>query len=98
MADVYVQTSSFEGFGLTLSEARILHRPVVSTNFPVVYNQIRDGENGLIAEMTAESVAEKVMLLIHDEELRNRLIEATKQEVNMTSITEPKKVMALLLE
>ena len=97
MADVYVQTSSFEGFGLTLSEARILHRPVVSTNFPVVYNQIRDGENGLIAEMTAESVAEKVMWLIHDEGLRNRLIEATKQEVNMTSITEPKKVMGMLL-
>lgn len=97
MADVYVQTSSFEGFGLTLNEARILHRPVVSTNFPVVYNQIRDGENGLIAEMTPESVAEKILMLVHDEALRNRIIEATKQEVNTTSVTEPKKVMDLLL-
>ena len=96
-ADVYVQTSSYEGFGLTLNEARILHRPVVSTNFPVVYNQIKDGENGLIAEMTPVSVAEKVMLLINDEALRHRLTEATKQEVNMTSITEPKKVMEMLL-
>lgn len=96
-ADVYVQTSSYEGFGLTLNEARILHRPVVSTNFPVVYNQIKDGVNGLIAEMTPVSVAEKVMLLINDEALRHRLTEATKQEVNMTSITEPKKVMEMLL-
>ena len=97
MADVYVQTSSFEGFGLTLNEARILHRPVVSTNFPVVYNQIRDGENGLIADMTPESVAEKIMMILNDEALRNRLIEATKKEINTTSITEPKKVMELLL-
>ena len=97
MADVYVQTSSFEGFGLTLNEARILHRPVVSTNFPVVYNQIRDGENGLIAEMNPESVAEKIMMILNDESLRDRLIEGTKQEVNTTIETEPKKVMDLLL-
>lgn len=96
-ADVYVQTSSFEGFGLTLNEARILHRPVVGTNFPVVYNQIKDGENGLIAEMTPESVAEKILMVINDDALRNRIIEATKQEVNTTSVTEPKKVMELLL-
>jgi glycosyltransferase involved in cell wall biosynthesis len=97
MADVYVQTSSFEGFGLTLNEARILHRPVVSTNFPVVYNQIKDGENGLIAEMTPESVADKILMIVNDEALRNRLIEATKKEINTTSITEPQKVMELLL-
>lgn len=97
LADVYVQTSSFEGFGLTLNEARILHRPVVSTNFPVVYNQIRDGENGLIAEMTPESVAEKIMMILKDDSLRAKLIEGTKMEVNTTADTEPKKVMELLL-
>ena len=97
MADVYVQTSSFEGFGLTINEARILHKPVVSTNFPVVYNQIKDGENGLIAEMTPESVAEKILMLINDDALRERIIDATKREVNTTSVTEPPKVMDLLL-
>lgn len=97
MADVYVQTSSFEGFGLTINEARILHKPVVSTNFPVVYNQIKDGENGLIAEMNPESVADKILLLMNDEELRNRIVDATKREVNTTSVTEPQKVMDLLL-
>jgi glycosyltransferase involved in cell wall biosynthesis len=97
MADVYVQTSSFEGFGLTINEARILHKPVVSTNFPVVYNQIKDGENGLIAEMNPESVAEKILMLINDNALRERIIDATKREVNTTSVTEPQKVMDLLL-
>ena len=96
-ADVYVQTSSFEGFGLTLNEARILHRPVVSTNFPVVYNQIKDGENGLISEMNPEIVTEKIMMILNDEKLRNRLIEGTEKEVNLTAETEPMKVMELLL-
>ncbi len=97
MADVYVQTSSFEGFGLTLNEARILHRPVVTTNFPVAFDQIKDGENGLIAEMTPESVAEKIMLILNDEVLCERLIEGTKKEVNKTAQTEPEKVMRLLM-
>lgn len=97
MADIYVQTSKFEGFGLTLNEARILNKPVISTNFPVVYNQIRDGVNGLICDMTAESVADKVMLLASSEKLREKLIDATRVEVNTTSITEPQKVMNLIL-
>ena len=97
MADIYVQTSKFEGFGLTLNEARILNKPVISTNFPVVYNQIRDGENGLICEMKAESIAEKVILLASNLKLREKLIDATKAEVNTTSITEPQKVMNLIL-
>lgn len=97
LADIYVQTSKFEGFGLTLNEARILNKPVISTNFPVVYNQIRDGENGLICEMTAKSIANKIMLLASNENLREKLIEATSAEVNTTSITEPQKVMNLIL-
>lgn len=97
MADIYVQTSKFEGFGLTLNEARILNKPVITTNFPVVYNQICDGKNGLICEMKAESIAEKLILLSSNVSLREKLIEATRAEVNTTSITEPQKVMNLIL-
>lgn len=96
--DIYVQTSSFEGFGLTISEAKILHKPIVTTNFPSAYDQIVDGENGLIAEMTPESVAEKIIRLIENPALKNRLIENTHKEENRTAITESEKVNQLLLE
>ena len=96
--DIYVQTSSFEGYCLTLCEARILHKPEVCTNFPVVYNQIRDGVNGLIAEMTPESICDKIMQLVHNKELRETLIANTYKENNRTAITESAKVNALLLE
>lgn len=95
-SDIYVQTSSYEGFGLTLAEARILNKPVVSTDFPVVYDQITDGENGLIAKMTPESLAEKILLLVNNHELRKNIIEKTKTEVNNTAKTESAKVNKLL--
>ncbi|MGL5351796.1 MAG: glycosyltransferase, partial [Clostridium sp.] len=34
--DIYVQTSKFEGFGLAIAEARMLNKPVVTTNFDSV--------------------------------------------------------------
>lgn len=95
--DIYVQTSRFEGFCLTLREARILNKPVVSTDFSVVHDQIHDGENGLIAKMTPESVAEKILLLAANPALREKLIAATRCEKDMTAKTEVAKVNEILL-
>ena len=83
--DVYVQTSSFEGYGLTIAEAKILGKPVVSTNFDVVHDQIKHGHDGLIAEMTPESVAD----------LKNRIIANVNKEKNTTYMTEVEKVEKL---
>ena len=95
-ADVYVQTSSFEGFGLTIAEAKILHKPVVSTNFDVVYDQIVDGKNGLIVEMNPACVADGVMRLLENDDLRNNIIDSLKEEQNVTLRSEIKKFNCLL--
>lgn len=79
-ADIYVQTSKSEGYCLTLGEARILNIPVVSTNFDVVYNQIINNENGLIVEMDGKAIAEGIMQLINNKELRNSIIDNLKNE------------------
>lgn len=73
--NIYCQPSRFEGFGLAIAEARILNRPVVATNFDIVYDQIRDGENGLISEMNGEKLSEKIQLLIKDKNLEKKIIE-----------------------
>ncbi len=96
--DIYVQTSSFEGFGLTIAEAKILGKPVVSTCFDVVHDQLRHGHNGLIADMTAESVAENILRLVNDEGLRRQIIRNVEAEKNTTAETEIKKVERLLDE
>lgn len=97
-ADVYVQTSRNEGFGMTIAEARILGRPVVSTDFPMVYDQIKDGVNGLIAKMTPESVADKILTLITDDDLRTTIEKNLSVERNLTAITEPLKLHKLIFE
>ena len=61
--DIYCQPSRFEGFGLAIAEARILNKPIVATNFDIVYDQIRDGENGLISEMNGYSVSKNKLVL-----------------------------------
>lgn len=95
--DIYVQTSRNEGFGLTIAEAKILHKPIVSTDFPVVHDQIVDGENGLIAAMSAESIAVKIALLAENNSLRTRLISSLSREKNVTAEVESAKVNSLIL-
>lgn len=93
--DIYCQPSRFEGFGLAIAEARILNKPIVATNFDIVYDQIRDGENGLISEMNGKDLAEKLKLIINDKKLVKVICNNLKYEKVGTE-KEIKKVYSLL--
>lgn len=71
--DIIVQSSLFEGKSIAIDEAKILCKPIVSTNYPTVCDVISDNINGLISEMTPTSLAEKIIQLYNDIELRERL-------------------------
>lgn len=73
--DIYVQTSLFEGLGLTVIEASYLNKPIVSTNFPSVYGILIPEKTGLIAEMNANSISAKIEALINNKALRKTLIQ-----------------------
>lgn len=94
-ADIYVQTSRFEGYCLTLGEARILNKPVISTNFDVVYNQLVDGENGLIVDMDPKAIARAIEQLSKDFVLQEHII-ANLQKEKKGNIEEIEKLYALL--
>ncbi|MDU4936123.1 MAG: glycosyltransferase [Peptostreptococcaceae bacterium] len=78
--DIYVQPSRYEGYGLVIAEARILHKPIVATNFTVVHNQILNEKNGLISEMNSQSLYECVKRMIEDYKLRKHVCENLNQE------------------
>lgn len=61
-----VQPSRAEGKSIVLDEAKILGKMVLTTNYPSVHDQIIDGQNGCIAEMSAESIASHIQALIQD--------------------------------
>lgn len=79
-SDIYVQTSKYEGFGLSIAEARMLNIPVVTTRFDAVYNQMIDRKNGLVVDMNAEAVANGILELIYNKELNNSIVEYLKRE------------------
>lgn len=74
--DLYVQTSIYEGRCLSLEEARMLNCPIVTTNFTSVYDQITDGINGRICEMSPESLSCVIEEVLCTKEERERLTQS----------------------
>lgn len=79
-ADIYVQTSRFEGFGLAITEARMLNTPIVTTCFDAVYDQMVNGENGLVVDMNAKAVADGILKLVEDKKLYNHIVDYQSKE------------------
>ncbi|MFB4168893.1 glycosyltransferase [Virgibacillus sp. JSM 102003] len=79
-ADLYVQTSKFEGFGIAIAEARMLNIPVVTTRFDAVYSQMVDGKNGLVVDMNSTAVCDGILKLIGSNELRENIVNYLKTE------------------
>lgn len=71
--DIYIQPSRYEGKSLAIEEAKVLAKPVVTTNFTTVHDQIEDTVTGLIAQADPPSLAEKIGLLIDSPEMRDTL-------------------------
>lgn len=94
-ADIYVQTSMFEGFGLAIAEARMLNVPVVTTRFDAVYSQMIDGKNGIVVDMNADAVYNGILLLINDNELRENIRKYLQSE-KKGNIEEIEKVIQLI--
>ena len=81
-SDIYVQTSLFEGWGLTVIEAVLLQKLVVTTNFPTAYDIIEDNKTGLIAEMNSPSIVSKIEQLIRDQNLKNTIADNLSKRGN----------------
>ncbi|MDC2864544.1 glycosyltransferase [Bacillus sp. BP-3] len=94
-ADIYVQPSRFEGKSIAIDEAKILHKPIVVTNFSTAKDQIKHEENGIIVEMNSNAIAEGIQKMIHDEKLRNKLIQNLSNE-ELGTESEIEKLYTLL--
>lgn len=71
--DLYVQTSRQEGFGITIAEAMILNKVIVSTSFPSIYEQITNGENGFIVDYNPVKISNIIFKILSNDELRSKV-------------------------
>lgn len=70
-ADLYVCLSSSEACPRVVNEAKILRTPVVSTDFPTIYEYLEDGVNGRIVPL--RGMANAIAELLNDKEMFNRI-------------------------
>lgn len=72
-ADICVFPTFTEAFQMVVGESLIVGIPVVATRYPAVTEIIVDGENGLIAEQSVESIVEKLEMLFDDRDLLSKI-------------------------
>lgn len=74
-ADVYCSpATSRESFGIVLLEAMAVGTPVIATNIDGYSSVVTHGEDGLLVPARdSKSLAETLITILHDEELRKKL-------------------------
>lgn len=80
-ADVIVQKSLAEGFGLTVTEAMWKGRPVVASRIGGIQDQVRHGKTGLLIDdpLDLEAYGEAVVTLLSDPEKANAMGRAAQE-------------------
>jgi len=85
-ADVVVQKSTREGFGLTVSEALWKARPFIGGDVGGIPLQVQDGETGYLVSSPAEC-AERAIRILREPELGKRLGRTGKEHVRRHFLT-----------
>ncbi|WP_298392053.1 glycosyltransferase [Flavobacterium sp.] len=79
-ATIFVQPSRYEGKSIALDEAKLLHKPIVVTNFTTAKDQIGHLKNGIICDMDAASLANALADVLQNETLQQELSLALSKE------------------
>ena len=67
--DIYVQPSRHEGYCITLAEARLFNKAIVTTDFVGAKEQIVDGETGLIVKFDKFEIYNAIKKIIENKQL-----------------------------
>lgn len=82
VSNIFVRASLSEGFGNSFIEAMASSLPVIATPVGGIKDFLRDRETGLFCEIkNPKSVAEKILLLNSDTDLRERIIKNARKMV-----------------
>lgn len=74
-ADVYVCSSYYEGFSMTMMEAIILSKPIVTTKVSGAAQMLEDGKYGMIVENSERGIFSGLQKILSDKVLFNHYVE-----------------------
>ncbi|MGQ4665883.1 glycosyltransferase [Metabacillus halosaccharovorans] len=72
--DLYVQPSRYEGKAVTVSEAKILGKPILITNYPTASSQLENGIEGVICDLSVQGLVKGIEDLYRDQDLKELLV------------------------
>lgn len=72
MCDIYVQPSRIEGYCITLAEAKLFNKPILTTNFTGAAEQIVNGVTGTICNQGIEEIYINLKELLNNKTIQNR--------------------------
>ena len=85
-ADLFVLTSKTESYGMVVVESLICGTPVVAGEYPALHEILSDGENGMIAENSADGIYEAIKRILVDASFYKK-IKRGAQQYSYTSDT-----------
>jgi glycosyltransferase involved in cell wall biosynthesis len=93
--DIFVHPSRFEGKSNAVDEAKFACKPIVVTNYPTVAEQVTNLENGLVVDMTEESLSNGIIKILEEPELMLKFVKNLKEsrEVFDSSIEKFEKII-----
>lgn len=99
-SSIFVLSSRYEGFGMVITEAMSCGVPPVSFTCPCGPRDIiDDGKNGLLVENgNIEMLAEKICYLIENDEIRRKMGQQARIDVERFKIEQIAEQWKLLFE
>lgn len=94
-ADLYVHATRFEGKSIAIQEAQILGCAIVVSDCSGNREQVVQGVDGLLSELTPQGICDAVEKLLSDQEKRIRYGQAASLR-QMTEESEVQKLLVLL--
>ena len=78
--DIYLQPSRYEGFCITVAEARMFEKPIVATDFAGASEQLENGKCGKIVEFGIDTFTNGILEVINNSDLRKNYVDNLRQQ------------------
>ena len=79
-SNVFLHLSQYEGDGIAIREAKLCGLNIVLTDFETADLHIKNGINGFICQRDPKLIADRIMEIINDNSLQEKLIANLKKE------------------
>lgn len=80
--DVYVQPSYYEAYSTTVTEAKILKKPIVVTDVGGMRDQLIDGVNAFIVNRNVNGLFDKIFALLTKKEVGMKFVKNLENDIN----------------